>query len=161
MEALGFDLKYFLFQLLNFGLLFFLLKYLLHKPLLALLDKRKAEIQSGLDNAEKMQVAIAETEESQRLLMEETRAQARLLLDETKAQAQAVESQLREEAVKKASELLERAQAELAAEREEQYRQLRLELTNLVVTATEKVLSNAVSIEEKRKQVEKIVKELA
>jgi len=63
MEALGFDLRYFLFQATNFVLLFFILRAVLHKPIFGMLEKRRIEIEGGLENAEKMKVALAETEQ--------------------------------------------------------------------------------------------------
>jgi len=48
MEALGLDLRSFIFQLINFLLVLGGLTYLLHKPLIALLDKRQAEIEQSL-----------------------------------------------------------------------------------------------------------------
>lgn len=161
MEALGFDLKYFLFQLVNFVVLLVLLRMVLHKPLTALMDKRRVEIQEGLENAEKMKLALAETETKQQALLEEARLEARQLVEETRGQAKELEAKLQQEAAAQAASVLERAQEELAAEREQFRQELRAEMANLVLTATEKVLDGTVSVKEKQAHIEKLVKELS
>lgn len=161
MEALGFDLKYFLFQLANFVILFLILRKLLHKPLTDLLEKRRLEIAGGLENAEKMKVALAETESRQEEILEEARKKARAFIEETKVQAKELELHLSNEASEKAAQILARTQEELQTEREEFRRQLRNEMTDLVLQATEKVLEGAISTKEKQQHIEKLVKDLA
>lgn len=161
MEALGFDLTYFLFQLGNFVVLFLILRKLLHKPLTTLLEKRQQEIEEGLENAEKAKTALAETEVRQQELLETARGEARQLVESTRAQAKELESKLQAEAAAKAAELLERTQEELQAEREKFRAELRAEMAELVTTATEKVLDGTVSVKDKQSHIEKLVKEVA
>ncbi len=159
MEALGIDLKYFLFQLVNFVVLFLILRKLLHKPLINLLDTRKAEIESGLSNAEKMKHALAEAEAKQDELIADARTKAKALVDETRAQAKELGQQLTDDAKKKADGVLAGARAELAEERERLRSELKQELAEMVVVATEKVLQQPLASAEKKQQVITLVKE--
>jgi len=161
MEALGFNLKYFLFQLANFALLFIILRALLHKPLAKFLEDRRNEIASGLENAEKMKLALASTEAKQLEVLEEARKEARALIEESRAQAKALELKLLEDSQKKAEELLERTKEEMAAERTVFRQELRAEMAELVVHATERVLEDTVSLKEKQQHIDKLVKEIA
>jgi F-type H+-transporting ATPase subunit b len=161
MEALGFDLKYFAFQLANFLLLLFILKKLIHKPLISLIEKRREEIEAGLSNAEAAKKSLEQTEVEQRQILEEARSEARKLVEDTKQEAKALELALTESASAKATALVEATRQELATEREMLRKELKAELTEMVVTTTEKVLGEAITDQEKRKQVDKLVKEVA
>jgi F-type H+-transporting ATPase subunit b len=74
MEALGFNLTWFLFQLGNFALLFFGLSYLLHKPIGKLLDDRRRMVKEALENAENVKRELSETQKQRDELLQETRA---------------------------------------------------------------------------------------
>ena len=52
MEGLGLNLNGLIAQLVNFGLLFFLLWLVAYKPILRLLDDRAARIREGVEKAE-------------------------------------------------------------------------------------------------------------
>lgn len=161
MEALGFDLKYFLYQLANFLVLVFILKKIIHKPLLSLLEKRREEIESGLKNAKLAEEALNKTEIEQKEILENTRKEARNLIETTREEAKALELSLAQTAATRAETMLEQARQELQFEKEKLRSELRGELAELVVTATEKVLGEAITDPEKRKHVDTLVKEIA
>lgn len=160
MEALGIDLRWFLFQLGNFIVLFVLLSLILHKPLRKLLEDREKEIKDGLENADRVKLALAETEQRQRETLEEAQREARKMLDAAKLEARALEGKLGEEAQAKAEKLLARAQEEIANERSMLRKELRGELATMVIQATEKVLDTQIDAADKKEQVEKLVKDL-
>lgn len=161
MESLGFDLKYFLFQLANFVLLFILLRSLLHKPLRNFLESRQKEISDGLTNAEKVKEALADAEVKQQELLEKARGEARKLIETSRQEAKDLGVEMQQEAAAQATAVLERAQDELQAEREKFRTELKAEMADLVVTATKKILDQANLDKEKQQQIEKLVKEVA
>jgi F-type H+-transporting ATPase subunit b len=160
MEALGIDLRWFLFQFGNFIVLFVLLSVILNKPLRKLLEDREHEIKEGLENADRMKVALAETEERQRKTLEEAQREAQKMLDAVKAEGKLTEEKLRLEAQEKAEKLLTRAQEDIASERDKLRKELRGELASMVIQATEKVLDEGIDSKTKKDQVEKLVKDL-
>jgi len=160
MEALGIDIRWFLFQLGNFVVLFILLSVILHKPLRKLLENRSKEIQDGLENADRMKTALAEAEQRQQEALDNAHREARKMLEEAKAEAHALEGKLQANAQAKAEKLLARAQEDIAQEREQLRTELRGELATMVITATEKVLDQQISSKEKQAQVEKLVNDL-
>lgn len=161
MEALGFDLRYFLFQATNFVLLFLILRAVLHKPLLSMMEKRRTEIEDGLANAERMKVALAETEKKQQELLDAARSEARDLIETTRAEAKKLSDELKGEAEAKAERTLRQAEAELRAERDKMYEELRSDLAGLVVTAAGKIIQSDTTPEERAKHARQLVKELS
>lgn len=161
MEALGFDLRYFLFQATNFVLLFLILRKLLHKPLLSLMEKRSEEISEGLANAERMKVALAETEQKQQELLDAARGEARSMIETTRSEAKKLSEDLKAEAATRAERMLKQAEAELRAERERMFEELRAELAGLVVTAAGKIIESDEASAERTRHARQLVKELS
>lgn len=160
MEGLGINLTYLLFQLGNFIVLLVALTWLLHKPLTKFLDLRKQEIEEGLSNAEKARKELEETERRQKEILDAAHSDASAILKQTKQQAIELQSRLQQEAEAQAHELMEQATLAIAAQKEQMHGELRNELADLVVKASEKVLDGHLADTEKKKEVERIVREM-
>lgn len=61
-EKFGIDWKMMLAQLINFGIVFFILRAFAYKPILKLLDNRRKKIEDGLAFAEKSKSELANIE---------------------------------------------------------------------------------------------------
>lgn len=160
MEALGIDLKTLIFQLINFGLLLFILTKLLHKPIKKLLEDRQKEIAEGLANAEKAKEQLAQAEADRQARLAEAEKEGRALIDEVKTRATELEHKLSAEAQAKAESLVARTKADLEQEKAQLKQELRGELAAMVVTATEKVLASPIPDSEKRDQMKQLVEEV-
>ena len=160
MNALGLDLKWFLFQLGNFIIVLVALYYLLHKPLLNLIDSRKKEIEEGLLNAEKMKLALAESEARQKETLEQAQREAGILLKEAQSKARALSEQMQEEATAKAQSIIDKTSLEIQAEKEQMKTELKEELVSLVIKASETVLGSELPDTEKKDHIGKLLKEM-
>ncbi len=160
MEGLGIDLRLIIFQLINFILLLGILTYLLHKPILKLIETRQREIKEGLENAAKAKAALEKAEEQQKEMLAEAEKQGRALVEEVRAQAKELEKVLENRAAEKADKMVQRAEEEIQADRLRLHTELKGELAAMVVTATSKVLHENLK-EEKRSQIEKMVNTLS
>ena len=157
MASLGINLLSFLFQLGNFVLVFALLTWILHKPLLKLLDTRRAEIKQSLENADKLKAELIASEERQKEILEKAQLSASELLRKAKEQADALEDKLNQEAQEKAERMLEKAAIEIAREHEVMKSELKVEVADMVIKATEKVLAQDISTSEKEKSIKKML----
>lgn len=160
MEGLGIDLKWFLFQLGNFSLLLILLTFLLHKPLLKLLDNRRQEVSESLQAAEEMRQQITASEKRQQEKLIEAQQEAARLLKEIKQQAVVVENKLQEEAKAKAEKLRQKVSAEIQQERTQMKEELRGELADMVIKASEIVIGEQLPESRKKEQISKLLKEI-
>ena len=161
MEGLGINLQQFLFQLANFLVLFFGLTYLLHKPLMKLLDDRTKEIDESLKAAETMKKEQAAFEERQKDLLEKAYKEAKGILEETKQEAKQLETKLQKEAQDKADKLLAAANQQITEEHDRMKRELKEEVATLVVKASEKILEAELPAEATAKQARKLVETLS
>ena len=76
MESLGIDIKVMIAQVVNFGILFFVLSKVLYKPLIKILDERSANIKKSLENSEKIDQELTKIQEKQNSLLEKAKSQA-------------------------------------------------------------------------------------
>jgi F-type H+-transporting ATPase subunit b len=160
MEALGFNLEWFIFQLVNFGILLTVLNHFLHKPLLRLLDKRRQDILEVTKNTEETRRLLAQAEEQERSVLATAQLQAQEVLEVAHAQAKEAEERLRQEAENKAVHILAQAKSNIDVERTKMRTELQAELSSFVVSATQKILQQDVSEAVKHKSLHHDVEHL-
>lgn len=123
--------------IINFFLLYFILKNLLYKPLLKFMDERQARIDAGLAAEKKAQEALM----GSKALLTDEKAKctqdARNLLERDKSAYEARQSQLarayREQSVQKRQEL-KKTVAETANEEQARFEENEEELTELLIS---------------------------
>jgi F-type H+-transporting ATPase subunit b len=162
MEALaklGIDWKLLLAQVVNFAVLFFVLRRYAYRPMLAFLDERKERIDRGLRNAEEATKRLEAAGVERESVLQAARAEARLIVE-------AAETAARERDAKRLAETEERVTSLLADGKrrgaEEQARLLaeaKEELAETVVLAVEKVLREKLTEETDRKLIHTLVEE--
>jgi len=82
MEALGIDGKFLLGQIVNFLILFGALSYFLYKPVLRMLNDRRQAIADSVENINKINRDLAETDAKTREELDKAQKEARAILDE-------------------------------------------------------------------------------
>lgn len=160
MKELGLDGRFFIFQLFNFLVIFGGLYWLLHKPLLKILDDRKRAIKESLANAERLKKDVEESEIRQKEALAIARAEANKMLLDSKAQAKALEERLSADAKARAESILSRAEADILREREQMKKELKVEIAEMVVEASGRILGQKAGQEEQQEQIKQIANEL-
>ncbi len=140
LAVLGIDTPFLAAQVVNFFVLLFLLRWLLYRPILAVLNKRRATIKESLAQAAAAQEAATSAAAETNQQLAAAREQAKQIIDDAKTQAVTVATQLAAQAASEATELLERTHAQLAHEKRAILAEAEQELGGLVLLATEKVL---------------------
>lgn len=140
LDKIGINPTSFLAQIVNFGLVFFVLTKLIYKPLLRLFDERAKKISQSLKAAEeslreKEKLETRKKEELKKTLqeMEKLLIQAKT---EAKATGEEIVIQAREAAKKEAGKEYEK----LAQKLREQEKQIKADAAKMVVALTRKTL---------------------
>lgn len=147
MEALGIEPFYLLAQIVNFAIIFWVLRKFLYKPVLTFLDKRKDEIAQSIDSAKKMEQEEAKMQEKQEKLVSDAKKEARSIMDEAKKQLEKQKKEVLAKAHEEASEII--AKAKKQAEQElkqnnETIQKMAVELAqSMVVKLVPSVLSDS------------------
>jgi F-type H+-transporting ATPase subunit b len=140
LARLGVDWRLLVAQLVNFGIVLFVMAKWVYKPLLKVMDERAAKIEQGLKDAAAAAVAKATADSEKDVVVTEARQRARAIVEE----AEALALSLREEQVKKAKTEVEsivaKGKEQLTADRAASLAAAKAELADLVVAAASKVI---------------------
>lgn len=128
---------------LNFFILLYLMKRFLYKPVLKVLDERRAIIAKSLEDAKQIEEDKRRTEERLAASMRLANEQALKTLEQAKSAAAKAKAELIAEAETQAKQLIARAKEEIGQEREEAAKALRLEAANLITAAMEKITGDS------------------
>lgn len=141
MEALGIDWKLIIAQLINFALLFFLLRKFLFRPILKTLEERRVRIVKGLGDAQKIGEELVKLEEKKAKEIKRAQEEGQRLINEVKLVRDKLLEEAKSQATSETHRMLEKTQKQIAAEHEQMYRNLKKEITTLTLLAAEKLIS--------------------
>ncbi len=149
--ALGINWKILITQVINFGILVAILRWLLYKPLLELLEKRRKKLEEDHKNSEEIARRLAETalREEQTLAAARTRGQ-KLIADAERA-AKALKESLVADARKEAAQVIEAGTRALEEDRVKLAADLRKEIGTVMSVAIEKSLGDVLDAKAQQK----------
>jgi F-type H+-transporting ATPase subunit b len=154
LEALGINLGYLLVQLLNFAIIFIVLRVWVYKPVLNLLQNRREAIAKGLEDARIAAEARENAEKEAETILSEGRTKA---LQETRSITQRAEEQAKEivkAAEAKAGKAREEALAEVEQERVRVLGEVRGQVAALAVAAAQKLIGEALDTKRQHALIE-------
>ncbi len=152
-SLLGVSLPWLLFQIINFGVILFILSRFLYKPLLGMLQKRKTEIANALANAERVrQEAAAQQVEFQKQL-EAARREGQEAIARATAQSEKVRQEIIAKASAEAAQIKAKAIADVEYERKQAMMALQREIADLSLAMTRKVLAGGMVNEATHRQL--------
>jgi F-type H+-transporting ATPase subunit b len=140
-QDLGVNLPGILAQILNFGLVAFILWKFAFKPVLATLDKRQQKIADGLKYADEMKAKLEATQQESMVLIKGAQVEAGRIIDDARKAAKDFLDKQTQEASAKANDLLVKAQQAIELEHKKMLAAARTEIARLVVVTTERVLA--------------------
>lgn len=160
LTKLGIDWRLLIAQIVNFGVLLFVLHRFLYKPILGVLEKRRKEIEENEHRTKLLteKVEKAEREYEKRMLEAEKKSQA--ILKEAEENAEKLKNELVEEGRKNAVKIIEEAKERSLREKAEIQEGLEREVSNLVKESVRKVLTYIADETAEKALWEKAVKEL-
>lgn len=151
MEALGINLGYLLMQIFGIGSLILLLTGLVYKPVLKVLDERKAKIAKGLEDARQAAIARDNADADVKKILDEARAEAAKVRQDATVQAENQANGILAQAREEAKSLKAVAQAEAEAERNQVLADMRGQVASIAIAAANKLIGE--SLDESRQRV--------
>ena len=140
LAQLGIDWKLLLAQVVNFGILLFILKRYAYQPMLQLMDERAARIEKGLKDAEAAEQKLRSVEEEEKAILAGARQQAKELLVETDKAAKERDALKLSETEARVKKLFSDAETKLEDDRARMIEDAKRELSETVMLAVEKIL---------------------
>ena len=122
-------------QIVNFLIIFYILKRFLYKPILTVLKKRKDLIEEGLKQAEDARLLMEQTAKKEKEILKQGREEVQKLINEAKKQSEKFLAEAEERAKIKEQYILAEAK-----------KQITLEISQAEETISEKVASLALKM---------------
>ena len=142
-EALGLNLPQLIAKIVNFFILLFILRLVLYKPVLRMLDERRQRIAEGLNAAEIARAEAAQSQANMQAQLEEARKESQGVIANAQEIANRIQADAREQAARDRDAALERARTEIQLERDRAIAELRGEFADITVLAAERVIGQS------------------
>ncbi|MDO8462794.1 MAG: F0F1 ATP synthase subunit B [bacterium] len=157
---LGIDWRLLIAQIVNFLVLFFLLRKFLYRPVLAMLEKRRATIAEGVANAERATVVMADLAQERTQLQAAAAAERAAVLVRAAEEVETLRKTRTLAATEEASVILANAQEDADRVHAALLATVRGEIGDLVLAVTEKTTADALTAAEHEKLVDAALREL-
>jgi F-type H+-transporting ATPase subunit b len=145
--------------IINFIVLFILLRLFLYKPVLKMLDERAKRTKEGMELAEATKKEYEQAKGEVQKQIENGRQEAQAIIAQALQTGERLKEESRAEAAKQAQGIIDRTKAELETERDKIVGDLRREFVELSVLAAEKVIKETLDREKHRKLIEETLQQ--
>jgi len=150
MEALGINLGFLLFQILNFGIIFFLLARFVWPRVLNMLDERQERIARGLEDARAAEQARENAERERDRILAQARTESQRLIDEARQRGEEQVKQMIREANREAEERRAQARSQAEEERNRILADTREQIITLAMAAAERLVGESLDQNRRR-----------
>ena len=140
MEKLGINWGLLIAQLVNVGLLIWLLTRYLYRPVLNMLNERTRRIQESLRDAEQVKEQLARAKQDYDAELARARQEAAGVLAQAQERAKALEQEIVAQARQDAERVRSEAREQAMQEREQLLRDLKNQMAELVTMTATRVL---------------------
>ena len=159
-DLFGLDIRFLLAQIVNFGIVAFLLYKFAFKPVLATIEERQKKISDGLQYAEEMKIKLAEAEKEHAATLQKAQQEAQTILGEARETAKLYLDKQTEAAAGKGEEIIAKAKEAIELERNKMLTEVRGDVVRLVIDTTSKVLTKDLSEDERARFSKSAAEEL-
>ena len=116
LENFGFDPILFIAQIINFVIIFFVLKKVLYKPILEIINKRDKEIKKGLKDKEEAEILLRQAQEKETETLKAAQKKAEKIIADAVLEANELKANSEENAKKEAERILAQAHETISHE---------------------------------------------
>ena len=149
-----------LFQIINFGVLVFLLNRFMYKPIITIIKQRNRKIEDSIKAAEATLKEKAKLEEIKKKAIEVAEKEAVLIIDKAKKQANLEGKEMINQASQQAKLEVDKKFVSMSEKLAEQEKNITLKITDLVIKATSKVLKGSLTDKEQKQIIDQEIKNL-
>jgi len=158
-KKFGIEPALLLAQILNFGIVLFVLWKFAYKPVLKAMRERREKIEQSLKDAKTVEQKLAEAEQLKEAKILEARKDAQHIMEKVEVESERFRKQRIEEIDVELATMRKHARNEIAAEKLQALTDAKAELVNLVISATQKVVPQGATKDLDKKLVAEAVEE--
>ncbi len=157
--SLGINLPLLVVFIINFIVLFVLLRIFLYKPVMKMLDERAQRTKEGMELAEATKKEYEQAKGEVQKQIEKGRQETQAIIAQAMQVGERLKEESRQEAAKQAQTIIDRTRTELETERNKIVEDLRREFVDISIAAAEKVIKETLDREKHRKLIEETLRE--
>lgn len=146
-------------QIVSFLIMLWVLRRTAWKPLLQILDERKAKIQGEFDQIDAEKIRLGKLEEEYQNQLKTIDNQSRIKINEAIEKGNKISQQIVEDAHKKAKGILVKAEEDLKFEIAKAKVQLKGEIVDMALLATQKVIKQDLDQSKQKKLISEFVEQ--
>jgi F-type H+-transporting ATPase subunit b len=150
MEALGINIGYLIMQILIITIMLLLMKGLVYKPILRILDERKARIAKGLEDSRQAAIARDNADAEAKKILDAARQEAAKIRQDAVTQAEDTAKAIESKANDDAKTIVAAASGDAEEERNRILSDLRGQVAAISIAAANKLVGQ--SLDEKRQR---------
>lgn len=151
------DIKLVAAQLVNFAIVFFVLKKFAYAPMLKLMTERTEKIEKGLKDAEGAQKKLIEIAEKEKAVLVEARKAAQEIVAKAEAVAVKNKEEIITEAKTQAEKILSDSAKKLELEKNQMMSEVKGQIASLVISATSKIIDTKLDSDKDRAIIDKAI----
>jgi len=157
MKELGLNLISLLAQIINFGILFLVLKKVVFKPVLKIIDGEKKKARQKEKQAEKIETEERKIEETKVKELTKARKKASQIIAQSQQEAKEQKGKIIAEAKAKANETIKEAETEIKQKEKKMKEELKEYSAKLAVKIASKLIADFLGKEEQEKLINKAI----
>jgi F-type H+-transporting ATPase subunit b len=147
-------------QIVNFLIVFYIVKRFALQPIMTLLRNREKTIKDGLQQAEEARLMLEQAEEKEREILQIAQKEAKAMLAEAKKQRGELLEQAQEDTRKQTERMLEEARGQISFETAQAEKRLTAHISELAITMIEKSAKELFTEKEQSDVMERALKNL-
>jgi F-type H+-transporting ATPase subunit b len=155
---LGFDWKVALANLVNFLIIFYLLRNVVFKKLGKTIKERQEKIQKGLDDAKRAEGALVMAESKKEEILKDAQKESRKITENADIEGKKIVAEAKSLADEEAQKIKEAARLASEREKTEAQKKLEKEYVAMVLDGVEKILKNGIDRSKSEKFAEGLLK---
>lgn len=148
LQAFGIEWSSLLAQIINFGILVFILSRFVYKPVLEMVDRRRAVIAESMEQAKEIERGKQKLEQERADMLKKADVEGGVLLQRAKDEAESMRAEIEKAAHAHAQQLVAKGMAQIEAERAQVVKDIQTKLAHTIVTSAEKILRREFSKED-------------
>lgn len=160
LQKIGFDWQVALANLINFLIVFYLIKRFFLKKITTVIDERKQKIQEGLEDAEKSKSLMLEAENEKSAILKEANQKVGEILKSAETRGEEIVAKNKIEGEKSREKIIEEGKESIKQEKEKVLGELKKNFLETLVGGIESVSSVEVSQEKAEKYTEEMLKKI-
>ncbi len=158
-QKFGIQVSLLIAQVINFGLVLFVLWKFAYTPLLKVMRERREKIAQSLANAKAVEEKLAEAERLKEQKLIEARKEAQGIMENVEKETEHYRQERLKEVDAELQAIRAHARVEIATEKAQALTEAKTEIVNLVISATQKVVPQGTTKDLDKKLVAEAVEE--